>query len=275
MSKCHVFLVDDAVLYGIEKSVILYNLRFWLDKVKANDKDRSKHEGYYWTFNSVTAFKELFPYLSEGQLQRHLKGLENDGVILAGVFNKKGYDRTKWYSMPEFKIDNIIHQNQQDHSLNMASDFTGIDEPIPYVNADVSADVISNIKDKEKPKEKPINFNPNDYPLPSFIGYQNWCDFVEMRRSIKKPLSKLACSKAVNTLTKMDQNGFDANDSLDNSVMSSYQGLFETKKKTANTTKGLSYDNQQPKQSQARSFDDNLDAQLAADEGWSNEYTVN
>lgn len=150
MSKCHVFLVDDAVEHGIEKAVILYNLRFWLDKVKANNKERSKHEGYYWTFNSVTAFKELFPYLSEGQLQRHLKGLEKDGVILAGVFNKKGYDRTKWYSMPEFKIDDTVHQNQQDHSLDLTNDFIGIDEPIPYVNTDVSADVNTNTKENEK-----------------------------------------------------------------------------------------------------------------------------
>jgi len=34
MSKVYLFNVDEAVKHGVEKAVILYNLRYWLEKTK-------------------------------------------------------------------------------------------------------------------------------------------------------------------------------------------------------------------------------------------------
>ena len=58
----HSFDIDDAVKYGMTEAVILHNLRFWIEKNKANGKHF--HDGRYWTYNSVKAFEELFPYLT-------------------------------------------------------------------------------------------------------------------------------------------------------------------------------------------------------------------
>lgn len=157
----HVFDVDDAVKYGVEKAVILQNMRFWLDKNKANGKNL--HDGFYWTYNSVDAFLELFPYLkSKGIIQRLLKSMEDEGLLLVGNYNKKGYDRTKWYSMPAYSAtalgithspnlangcnpsNDAIHQKQRMDSPEMTNGFTKNDAPIPYVNTD------------DKPDSKPI-----------------------------------------------------------------------------------------------------------------------
>ena len=119
--------------------------------------------------------------MSEGQLQRHLKGLEKDGVILAGVFNKKGYDRTKWYSMPEFKIDDTVHQNQQDHSLDLTNDFIGIDEPIPYVIADVIADVISNTESEVSEADLLVDFWNENRPSAASVKKEVWSKIVKTR----------------------------------------------------------------------------------------------
>ena len=37
----HSFEVEDAVKYGVEKAIILNNLRFWLEKNRANRKNIS------------------------------------------------------------------------------------------------------------------------------------------------------------------------------------------------------------------------------------------
>ena len=164
----HIFNVDDAVNYGVEKAIILQNMRFWLDKNRANGTNL--HDGYYWTFNSVEAYLELFPYLkSVGIIQRLLKGMEEDGLLLVGRYNKKGYDRTKWYSMPEYtdksldnshspKITNgniaskiAIHQKQRMVSPKTTNGFANSGEPIPDVNTDNKPDVnTDNINEKEK-----------------------------------------------------------------------------------------------------------------------------
>lgn len=105
----HHFDVEDAIKYGVEKAVILHNLRFWLTKNLANktNKHTKDCKTYYWTFNSSRAFGELFPYLTESSIQRWLKELEKDGELIVGSFNKLKYDRTRWYSTPDYEIETL------------------------------------------------------------------------------------------------------------------------------------------------------------------------
>ncbi len=161
MSESHIFLIDDAVKYGVEKAVILQNIRFWLEKVRANDKDSHKHDGYYWTYNSARAFAELFPYFSERKVQRLLTQLEDDGVIMSGNYNKMAYDRTKWYSMPEFSIC----QNCQMEGSKMVNGITESVQPIPNVIPNVISNVISNniIEGSKKPKPRKTDFVEFDF----------------------------------------------------------------------------------------------------------------
>lgn len=154
----HVFNVDDAVKYGMEKAVILQNMRFWLDKNKANGTNL--HDGYYWTYNSAEAFFKLFPYFKSAKvIQRLLKSMVEDGLLLASNYNKKGYDRTKWYSMPEYcaesldtshcsKMTNGLDKNDQCNGQECPMDCSKMtnamvknDQPIPDINTDSKPDV--------------------------------------------------------------------------------------------------------------------------------------
>lgn len=93
----HSFDIDIAVKYGLHEAILIENLRFWIAKNKANK--RHFYDGRYWTYNSAKALAELFPYMSEDQIQKRLKNLENLGVVVTGVYNKNHYDRTKWYAL--------------------------------------------------------------------------------------------------------------------------------------------------------------------------------
>ena len=87
------FDTQDAIDYGVEKAVILYNLCFWIKHNKANGKHL--HDGMYWTYNSAKAFKELFPFWSQQKIARLLRQMEQDGLIKSANFNKVGFDKTK------------------------------------------------------------------------------------------------------------------------------------------------------------------------------------
>lgn len=112
----HHFNIDEAVKYGVEKAVLLYNIRFWLEKNKANQTNIKEKDGvsYYWTFNSASAFADLFPYMAVSSIQRWLTELERAGILIVGSFNKRRADRTKWYTMPEYATQNekSIAQNE-------------------------------------------------------------------------------------------------------------------------------------------------------------------
>ena len=93
----HSFNVEVATKYGMLEAVLLENINFWVAKNKANEK--KFYDGFYWTYNSITALSKLFPYASRATIFRALHNLEDAGLILAGNYNKDASDKTKWYTL--------------------------------------------------------------------------------------------------------------------------------------------------------------------------------
>ncbi len=134
---CHAFNTKDAEKYGVDTAIILYNLRFWLDHNKANGTHIN--DGYIWTYNSTRAFSELFPYWTSNKIQKLLKRLESDGIIITGNYNKSNYDKTKWYTLPEYST-------QPDGDIETAKRLNGSGdsaEPIPDINTSLITGVIN------------------------------------------------------------------------------------------------------------------------------------
>jgi uncharacterized phage protein (TIGR02220 family) len=95
----HSFDIDVAKEIGVKGAILLKNIYFWVCKNEANNKHFA--DRYYWTYNSIKAFNELFPYITEKQIRSTLTNLEEDGYIITGNYNKSSYDRTKWYAITE------------------------------------------------------------------------------------------------------------------------------------------------------------------------------
>ena len=120
----HYFNTEIAKMYGLEESILLENIYFWTIKNKANNQNY--HNGKYWTYNSIRAFKILFDYMSESKIYRALKKLEEAGLIEIGDFNADRYKRPSWYTVTEKAIklykDNSF-QNETSTFQNETSTF--------------------------------------------------------------------------------------------------------------------------------------------------------
>jgi hypothetical protein len=126
----HHFNVEDAKKYGVECAILLNNIRFWVAKNKANEKHF--YDGKYWTYNSVKAFGELFPYWSKDQIRRYIDKLETAGEIVSGNYNQSHYDRTKWYSLNcQIELANLPNENGENA------------KPIPYIKTYNKTDSIT------------------------------------------------------------------------------------------------------------------------------------
>lgn len=140
----HHFLIEDAKKHkDIATAVIIYNIRYWLRKNVANKKHQ--HDGRYWTYNSVKAFSDLFPYLTEKQIYSRLKKLEDSGYLIVGNYNKVGYDQTKWYSINEeefktFKEAPILPHGKMDLPSGENGLYPEV-KPIPDIKPDVNPDI--------------------------------------------------------------------------------------------------------------------------------------
>lgn len=140
----HTFDVDIAVEYGLNCAIILENLKFWIAKNEANEVNF--HDGYYWTYNSVKAFKKLFPYISERQISNALNKLEENGIIITGNYNAVAYDRTKWYAITK-KGESIMQKCKMKNVKKVNGSVKKV-EPIPDINRDIKPNINKDSKHK-------------------------------------------------------------------------------------------------------------------------------
>lgn len=99
----HTFDVDVAKEYGVNPAILLQNITTSCLNHKANESNF--YDGYYWMSASISAFEELFPYMSTHQVRAALLTLLDDGLILKGNYNESPYDRTAWYTVTEKGMD--------------------------------------------------------------------------------------------------------------------------------------------------------------------------
>lgn len=141
----HSFNVEVAKEVGVLAATIFNNIGFWVDHNRANG--RNYHDNRYWTYNSVHAFAEQFPYATESQIAGSLKKLRDAGYLDTGNYCEDRRDRSLWYTLSERgwvtfygsaidQQDECIPQNKEVHSANPTNDYIDTD-----VNADVKPDI--------------------------------------------------------------------------------------------------------------------------------------
>jgi hypothetical protein len=129
----HSFNTEIAEKYGLNAAIIFYHIVFWIEKNEANETNY--HDGHYWTYNSVKAFKTLFPYMGDKQIRNALKKLEDEDLVICGNYNKSPYDRTRWYALTEKGIS-ILPKGQMDFTKR-ANESSQKGETIPDTIPDV------------------------------------------------------------------------------------------------------------------------------------------
>ena len=148
----HSFDPDIAQRVGVHAAVLYQNIVWWCAKNAANG--HNQHDGHNWTYNSVRAWSELFPYMTPKQIRTSLERLEADGMILAGSYNKSAYDRTKWFCPAS-----------QDHLPTKANELATEGKPIPVINTDIKPDEVRGAKAPKQRKPEmdlPEGWIPND-----------------------------------------------------------------------------------------------------------------
>lgn len=216
----HHFDVEVAKKYGLEEAIIIYHINYWISKNKANNKHF--HDGRYWTYNSMKAFQELFPYLSYKQIRRTLEKLRANNVLITAKYNSLKYDNTLWYSFSdEFVIE--MQKGQTDFPKT-AKGIAQEGTPIPDNKPD-------NKPDKENVKRKiDLSFVDESF-LDDFIL---WLTYKRERgQEYKGETSIRICYKK---LMKLADNNFNtAREIIEQSIASNYQGLFKLKTDNGNS----------------------------------------
>lgn len=99
--------------------------RFIAYKVRRSKNIRDDRKWFFKTTHELSAGR--YPWIPDSTLARHLKNLKRKGVLLVGKYNRKGYDRTRWYSLNENWMD-LLDKDIISFRAGDAIDFGGICE---------------------------------------------------------------------------------------------------------------------------------------------------
>jgi hypothetical protein len=92
-----------AVKVGLNESIILQQIHYWLDpRTNKNIK-----EGKYWVYNTYSQWQKQFPFLSEITIKRSIAGLEKRGLLISKNYNHNSFHKLKWYTINYKKLSEL------------------------------------------------------------------------------------------------------------------------------------------------------------------------
>lgn len=96
----HHFNIYLATGFGVDEAIFVHNLYFWIQQNKANNKHM--YDGKHWTYNTMKAYGELFPYWNTARVRRIIESCRRHGLIeTSDEYNEDKRDRTLWYAVTE------------------------------------------------------------------------------------------------------------------------------------------------------------------------------
>lgn len=177
----HTFDVEVAQKYGIKSAILINNFGYWIKFNEANGVNY--FDGRTWTFCSIIALAELFPYMSKREINYEIKKLIDAGILMSGNYNKWKYDRTLWYALTDF--GKCIFQNCKMDLPKLSNPFSNIVKPIPDINEDIKERIYkkeknqeANVTDVTAPQEEKQNssrfIHPSVEEIKKYVEEKNY-----------------------------------------------------------------------------------------------------
>ena len=92
---------------GLNEAIMLQQMHYWLLK------SSNEFKGVKWFYKTLEEWQTEFPFWSAMTIRRTLGSLEKQKIIKIGNFNKKKFDKTKWYTIDYQRVNRRCVQNEQ------------------------------------------------------------------------------------------------------------------------------------------------------------------
>ena len=158
----HSFNVDVAKEVGVNAAILLENIYFWVRKNEVSGEHI--HDGKAWTHTTRKVWAELFPYMTENQIQTATRKLKDSGLVEVDHHSENPFDRGNWYTVTDKTIefygalDGCLNHNEIDDQANTRPMINHQSTIISINNKDIDKDI-----ERERKRSTPQKrFTPPD-----------------------------------------------------------------------------------------------------------------
>lgn len=128
-----------AEAIGLNEAIVLQQIHYWVNK------SDHIHDGRKWVYNTYEGWQEQFKFWSTRTIRRTLNSLEKSELLVIGNFNKRGFDKTKWYTINYDKlnlVDSPCVQNGQTIRTEWTHGVDNMTRPIPETTTETTTENI-------------------------------------------------------------------------------------------------------------------------------------
>jgi len=208
-----------AKAIGLNEAIMIQQIHYW--------QRISPHEqgGRRYVAMSAPDLVDKFPFWSEKTIKRTISNLKEKGLLIVTKKSSTSWERVNWYAVDYDTMNSLGSASGQIDPMHRDNLTLSIGPKRPDQSG--QNDPMSN---NDKNKEQDIGASA--FQLPDWIKPEAWQAYEDMRRKIRKPMTERARDLIIKKLLEMKQDGQDANAVLEQSVMSSWTGIFPIKTET-------------------------------------------
>lgn len=113
----HYFSLEFAVKHGVPEAIVA---KFIAHKVRCSKNVRNDKK---WFFDPIRELAGRYPYIPKSTMDKILKRMETKKLIEIDSFNRRGYDRTGWYTMSLETMDAVEKGKRITVDVRVAAEF--------------------------------------------------------------------------------------------------------------------------------------------------------
>lgn len=190
----HSFSVELAKIVGLNEAIILQHFHFW--NQRARNLPEMHREGRVWFYRSVAEMREVFPYLSDGNVRTAIQHLIDRGLVTKGDFSERSMYKATWYSLNDSAIRLFDLQETVNPFIESQNGFRDSGKCIDNSNKD-------NRKDNKK--DNILHFDFRAALLGLGVSVETADTWLEVRRRAKAVNSELAFKDLCTEIAKSGQ----------------------------------------------------------------------
>nr|DAX72393.1 MAG TPA: hypothetical protein [Caudoviricetes sp.] len=130
---------------GLNEAIMLQQMHYWLLK------SSNEFKGVKWFYKTLEEWQTEFPFWSVMTIRRTLGSLEKQKIIKIGNFNKKKFDKTKWYTIDYQRVNRRCVQNEQTMCSNRTDGCVQFEQTYTREYTETTTENNNNV-----PEEKPL-----------------------------------------------------------------------------------------------------------------------
>jgi len=102
-----------ATIVGLNESIVLQQLQYWLSDYAKRNMREHYFEGRYWIYNSYPQWQSQFPFWSVNTIERTIQKMEKAEILLIGNFHRDKFKKAKWYSINYEKLQELYQKHSE------------------------------------------------------------------------------------------------------------------------------------------------------------------